>query len=248
LDSQSLLNALGILRLMKAGSKVGPSDTALALIRRLSGTSNFSTANLRVAAYLCDQVTSAKLVIDNSQLSEEAKEGVSLVLDGMIEAFSLQNLTSAYSNYVRNIPGAISNFVILISAAGLRERNELPEEVSDLITSIEATVSAIEDDKLDPIVRDISKRHLDILKALLKNVPILGLEPALTAYFELMSSVRRAEVDTSPEAKEKFEPIWKAMAKWGERLGSADRLWNAGAKLVEHADKAHGMLSYLPLS
>lgn len=246
MDSQSLTNCLAVLREMTNGEV--SSDSGEAVIKRLAGKVNLSdNVTLRLADHLLEQINLAVVVIRNSPMRAEAKAGVAQVLNGMSSAFSLQGLRAPWNRYVQNLTGSISNLVILLDAANVEERSEIPVEASELILDLEDTLQKVNDPALDSVVRDIAAKHLTILATLLRHIPVFGLEGALTGYFELMARVRRAEVGASPEAKEKFAPIWVKMTKWSERLGTIDKIWNAGAKIVEHADKASGLLTYLPM-
>jgi hypothetical protein len=92
----------------------------------------------------------------------------------------------------------------------------------------------------------VAEKHLIILATFLRHIPVFGLEGAMTSYLEMMTRIRRAEVGASPAAKAKFEPVWSAMTRWSERIGAVDKVWNAGARVMHHADKASGLLEYVP--
>lgn len=244
MDSQSLTNVLAIMRVMNRGKS---SDSGRVIISRLAGKDKLSDALvLRVADHVLEQITLAQGVIENSPMRDEAKAGVAQTLKGLARIFSLDHVQEAWGGSLRDITGAISNFVILLDAAAIEEKTEPPEEAFDLIKEISAVIEAIRDPGLDPVVRAVAEKHLTILSLMLQHIPIFGLEGALTAYFEMMSRIRRAEVQSSPEAKSKFEPIWTGMSKWTDKLNKIDKIWNSGARMIEHADKASGLLEYIP--
>lgn len=245
MDTQSLTNVLAIMREMTNGQ--AGLDTGRNVINRLGGAQALSeNLVLRIADHILEQLILARQVVSNSSMRPEAKVGVQQIISGLESAFSITYLQSSWHQHIMNLPGAISSFVILLDAAGIPEPSGVPEEASELILDINKILSAINDPELDPVVRSVAEKHLLILATFLKHIPVFGLEGAMTSYFELMTRIRRAEVGSSPEAKAKFEPVWKAMTRWSERLGSIDKVWNAGARVIQHADKATGLLDYIP--
>jgi len=241
MDAQSLTNVLGILRLMNARN-----TKTLDVIKGWCGGGAQQEVHLRVACYVQEQIRLAQEVIASSQLTDEAKAGVSGTLTGMSNAFSLENLNSPFTNHVGNVTGSISNFVILLSASGISESTALPEDLSNLIREIADTMTLFDDATIDPAVRDVAKRHLQILSTLLQHIPIFGLEAALTSYFELMMKVRRTDSGSSEASHAKTAPIWDKMKAWGSRLDSIDKLINGAVKLGDKAQKAAGLLDYIP--
>lgn len=243
MDHQSLKNVLGILRLMKqnTGNSAGQD-----MIRQwIGGPTASQTSILRVAAYVQEQVADATVVIESSQLPAEARDGIMITLQGLSNAFSLKGLGSSPVSTVPNITGAISSFVILLSVAGIAETPK-PSEANDLIGEIEEMLKDFENHELDPVVRETAKRHLKILSTLLQHIPIFGVEAALATYFELMMKIRRADVGTTESSKTKLDPLFAKMERWAERLGVIDKVWNSGARLLNHAEKAQALLTYLP--
>lgn len=245
MDHQSLRNVLGILRLTKDSS----SRSAVDLIREWTGgAGKEETSVLRVAAYIQEQVSNARTVISASQLSEEAKLGVQITLDGLQNAFSLNYITTSPANHLGNVAASISNLVILLDFVQGPSRQAPPKEAEELVDEVAELLDLFDDVELDPVVRDTAKRHLAILSTLLQHIPIFGVEAALVTYFELMMKVRRADVGTSDASRAKLNPLWEKMQTWGERLGTIDKLWNTGARLLGHAKNAQELLSYLPES
>jgi hypothetical protein len=232
---------LGILRLLKAGQD---GVSALTAVRAWAGVSD-NAAIMKVAAYVIEQADLARTVIANSALAEEAKVGVLTTIDGVSNAFSLGEVNTSWKNHIRDVSAAIANLVILLSALGINTNPETPAEAIDLIKEIETMMASFDDTTLDPAVRDIGKRHMAVLATLLRHIPIFGLEAALTTYFELVMKLRRADIGTTEASHTKLQSLFAGMKNWGDRLGSLDRLWNSGAKLIEHAESS-GLLTYLP--
>jgi hypothetical protein len=242
MDAQSLRNVLGILRLVKDQK----NTSTLEIIKQWAGKGASEDILLKVAGYAIEQVRLAQQVIGSSQLTEEAKAGVNGTLVGMTNAFTLGNLPSPFNQHVQNVPASISNFVILLSASGLSETEEVPADITELINEIAETITLFDDPAIDPAVRDVAKRHLQILSTLLQHIPIFGLEAALTSYFELMMKVRRTDSGSNAASHTKTEPIWSKMKTWGSRLDAADKIINSAVKLGEKAEKAIGLLDYIP--
>jgi len=241
MDAQSLSNVLGILRLMNA-----KNTKTLDVIKGWCGADATEEVYLRVACYVQEQIRLAQAVIASSQLTEEAKAGVNGTLTGMSNAFSLGHLGTPFNNHVGNVAGSISNFVILLSASGIGESARQLPEVSDLVREITETMTLFDDPAIDPAVRDVAKRHLQILSTLLQHIPIFGLEAALTSYFELMMKVRRTDSGSSETSHAKTASIWARMTTWGERFDSIDKIINGAVRLGDTADKAIGLLDYIP--
>jgi hypothetical protein len=58
--------------------------------------------------------------------------------------------------------------------------------------------------------------------------------------------IRRAEMGAAPAAKSKIDPLFARIKTWAERLSVLDKIWNAGAKVLDHAGKANSLLEYMP--
>ncbi|MFA6112804.1 MAG: hypothetical protein WC729_02405 [Sphingomonas sp.] len=244
MDTQSLRNTLLILRRIAA---THANQTILQFINKLAEAPDSPPeVALRVAAYLLDQFKSARIVIVNSQLVPEAKSGVLTALDALERLFSIESLHNQFGSFPKIAPGYISNFVILLSASGSPLEGEESEAAIELAEEIDGLITKFDDLGLDPLVREIGRKHMSMLATLLRHIPIFGLEPALSTYFDLVMRLRRADSGTSPKAKSRLDPLFVTIKTWGERLGLIDKAVNSGAKLLERADGARGLLEYLP--
>lgn len=243
MDGQSLSNILALLRVIRNTS---PSSSVSQFIAGLAKQDVSPQSTLNIAAYLIEQIQQAQLVINSSKLSDEAKGGVLSVLQMMTDVFSLGNMAGQMVGLVQAAPAAIANFVILLGAYNIPENNEIPDEAVDLIKEIEDILPLFNESNIDPSVRDVAQRHLRILASLLKNINLIGLEPALAEYFIVVTKIRRTDIGASEESHKAVKPIWDRIKTWGDRLGALDKIWNAGAKLLEQTDKAKGLLDYFP--
>lgn len=241
MNGQSLANILTLLRKIKATQN---NMGVQAFINELAGQQTSETAALKICAYLIEQIDQAQVVIENLQISQEAKEGVQSATEKLLETFSLKNIAGDISR-VRNMAGQyISNFVILLSAYGIPESVDIKPSAADLISDIEEAISLFGDEDIDPSVRLVAIDHLKILLLLLKNVDLLGLEPALSEYFSAMMKIRRADIGSGSKAHAKMKPIWDRLESWGERLGTLDKIVNSGAKLIENGSKVTDLLQH----
>lgn len=245
MDDQSLRSVLGILRLLNEGNT---GHSAYSEIRRWCGDEVTDLHVVKVASYIIEQASLARTVIENSQLPDEAKRGILATINCVAAAFSLEQGNGAWTGHIRDVSAAISNIVILLGAMGIDTNREPPTEVAELASDISEMMRAFDDAELDPAVRDIGKRHLAILATLLQHIPVFGLEPALTTYFELLMKIRRADAGSTEKSHSKFVSLFESIKTFGERLSAIDKVWNSGARLLEHAGKAQDMLSYLPHS
>jgi hypothetical protein len=243
LDDQSIRNSLAILRKLAGYT---PDITAANFLRQLAGEAATERTVFRVAAYLQDQFAQARIVIQNSQLVEEAKAGVLQAINGLETAFSLKHLNSSMTSLLPAVPTYISSLVILLSAAGIDTKQQTPKDASNLADEINQFQKAFDDSSLDPVVRDVAKKHMEALATLLRHVPIFGLEAALTSYFELVMRLRRVDAQSTPEAKKALEPLMGEVKVWGERLGAIDDAINKGATLLERVKSAGHLLQYVP--
>jgi hypothetical protein len=173
MDSQSLNNVLAILRLLRSSNQHSPT---VEIIKSWIGPDANDVAVLRVASYLIEQTAAAAQVVQNSQLVEEAKQGVMTTLMRVARVFALESLSSSWTNSITDVNGAISNIVILLSSANVDTQNRSPLEAEELVREVEEVNKLFDDPEIDPVVRDVAKRHLLILATLLRHIPVFGLE------------------------------------------------------------------------
>jgi len=243
MDSQSLGNVLAILRMMKNEDN-GKSTSQI--IREWAGSGASDQAVLKIASYICEEIDLARITVTSSQLSEEAKEGILSVLNRTSSAFSINGMHNSWGNFINDISSFTSSLVILLSALSI-DSTQVPEDVKDIIKEIHDLMIEFDDPHIDPLLRDVAKRHLQTLSTLLQHIPIFGMEAAMTAYFEMIMKLRRVDSGTSEEAHKKAEPLWKKVMQWGPRLEALDKQINTGIRLIGHAKKVVGLLDYIPM-
>lgn len=242
MDHQSLLNILGVFRLLKA---TNTGHSAVTIVRQMVQTTERDSEVLKIASHIVEQGCLAKTVIENSKLDPEAKSGVVAAIDQVINAFSVEGMNSAWSSHVRNVEGGISNLVILLSAMQLPTASE-PPELGKLLADIAEMVELFETTSLDPAVRDVGLRHILILQTLLTNIVLFGAEAALTTYFELIMKLRRTDAGASNAAQRSFDPLFDKIKEWGPSLYEIDKAMNNKARLVADLSKPMDVLEYVP--
>lgn len=240
MDTQSLANVLEMLRRLK---EEAPSVTVLTVLTKWTQPTQSDPGSvLRMAYHVQEQLRAAHAVISNIQLPDEAKAGVRHTLDTLSSSFSLKELNSPAKQGLSNIEGPISNFVMHLSMAGVSERHKVPPEAVEFAKEVEAMMAQFDDAALDPVIRDIAKRHLATLATLLRNIPIFGVEAAMAAYFEMIILLRRASVNTSKESKSKTTALFETLETWRDRFETIDKLWNIGVRWVGGAAGAGALL------
>jgi len=141
----------------------------------------------------------------------------------------------------------IANFAILLEAAGVRSNHAVPVEALNLAKDVEELTAAFDDAALDPVVRDIAKRHLTVLATLLRHMPIFGMEAALATYFELVVRLRRASTNTSEESQKAAKPLMERLQNLREAFEAVDKVWNIGVRWIGAAKGVGGLLlTYIP--
>lgn len=241
MDGRSIGN---ILELLRSISRMDDKLAARDVLKEWFGPDDAATCY--AAAQIIEQAQLAAAVIANSQLEPEAKSGLIQVLKGVQNAFSLHGLNSAWPSNLGNVVTSISMLGMLVSfTGGQTAPASKPKELQELVDEIADVMFAFDSSEIDPIVKNVCRRHLQILSTLLQHVPIFGVEAAMASYFELLMKIRRAEVGESAGSAKATAPLWEKIKTWGERLGSIDKIVNAGAKLLEKGEKVAGLLEHL---
>jgi hypothetical protein len=222
---------LGILRLIR---EANPNHTAAQLIQEWAGDKAVisQSAILKVASYVTEQVDEAKVIIANSDIDPESRHGVDKALEGLTNAFSLGNLGAHPRQKMGDVSVAISSVKILLQSGGLSVGSETPEDAVELAKQVEELMNAFNDGDLDPNVREIAKRHLQILATMLRHLPIFGLEAAMTTYFELVLRVKRANEASGASQKAAAKPLLERIKSVGATMKSWDDMWTVAVKWI----------------
>ena len=229
-----LLNVLNNLRLLKASGRM-PNQTYETLIGWVGGE-NLRSAALKMAAYIHEQCEGARIVLDQSNLTEEAKEGLTQTVVQLATAFSIPNLTSAPNSFLPQIEAAISQFAIIVSLTGKDLRISDNDELKHLLQEVEAVREQFNQTGVEPLVADIANKHLHVLATMLRNVDALGLDSALACYYEMIIRLKRMDDCASQESKAKTSGLWETIKSWQERFTSIDQAVNTGSSLLQHGE------------
>lgn len=241
MDTQHLLNVLSMLRLMKG--KNSENATAASLITRWAGQAVNEPLTLKIAAHIQEEIALSVLSLEKARLSDEAKEGILPKLKRLQEGFGMANLNTAIRQFAPDVSGMITTIAVVTEASGVEPQAEQSEEADSLIRSIEETIAALDPD-MDPILRDIAIRHMQVLVAMLQNLRIFGSEIAYTAYFELLKKIERADAFSSDTDREKAKPFIDRIKGWGEVMASIQKIWDAGSGIITAGAKLVPLLSH----
>lgn len=243
MDDQSLQNVLALMRRIRGA---GTNSSPINIITDLAGADVTPRQLHRIAANIQDQIEQSRAVIDNSNLVPEAKSGVIGALNKLESLFSLSNLGNTFGGNTNLMEGYISNFVILLSAAGVPLKVQQPEQADALAAEIDKLAGGIDGFDLEPDVKLILKRHLVILSTLLRHIPIFGLEGAMTSYFELVTKLRRAESRSGPDAAPANAAVMEKVVSWSGKIAAIDKIVNSGANIIHKIQGTASFLQYIP--
>ena len=229
-----LLNVLNILRLLKASGRMGNQTYETLLI--WVGGEKLTSAALKMAAYMHEQCEGAIIILQQSNLTTEAKEGLTQTVVQLASAFSMSNLNSAPNSFLPQIEAAISQFAIIVSITGKDLRASENVELVQLLSEVEAVRERFNQIGVDPLVADIANKNLHVLATMLRNVDALGLDSALSCYYEMIIRLKRADDGASPASKSKSSELWDKIKSWQERFTSIDQAVNTGSSLLQHGE------------
>ena len=243
MSADYIAGVLGVLRKIKATQHLGPQHSTLTYLTEWSGATEPYVA-LAMAMAIQEQLRGAQSIIEASSLSDEAKSGLLVTITGLTNAFSLAGLNGAQSQFLPSIDPAITNFAIIASVASKADTDSLKDTLSDLTKEIDELAERVKIAEIDPMLRETIVRHLFILTAMLRNVEAVGIDAAVSAYFELLVRVRRAEKFSSEDSKKAMSGVWPKINALGEKLGKISGLLETGMKLVSYAEKLPGLLQH----
>lgn len=241
-------NVLGILRLLKNTEGLGSSHAGISYIYQWAGDAG-DNATLRVAAYVLDQASGAESLIQNSSLSDEAKQGLLQTTQALRGAFSLGGIGQAINAHLPALESSLSSFAILASATGVGKSAQKPKELDEILSDIDELKNSFDTIELDPLVKDVALKHLAVLKTLLSNIEAFGTDAAIAAYYELVIRLRRAEKSASSDTKTKLKTVWPKIEQWAGRLTIIEQAMNSGASILsDFSETAQNLLQYFPAS
>ena len=241
MSKESIVAVLGLLRRFKTTESLSTGNAPLHFLQAWAGDHS-SFVVLRLALASMEHVENARLAITQSELSQEAKDGLIATLTGLSQTFSFENFGSAVQNFLPALDSSITNFAIIASMADAQFSEAARAEVSTLVGEIDGLAAEIRASNLDVRLRDIIVRHLGILAAMLRNADAVGVEPALSAYFDLMWHLRGAANEDKASADQSASGFWEKMKSWGDRLTTLANMADSGTKLLPYAEKVPDLL------
>lgn len=241
----SVASVLGILRSLRETQGLSIGHTSLDFLR-VWGSDRTTSVSLRLALGILQQVEDARNSIGTSALSDEAKRGLLHTLESLSTAFSPGGWAAPIQNYLTAIDASITNFAIIASMVDAELPQSAIEEINALIIEIDEVCESFRQASIEPTIRDAAVRQLLALSAMLRNAQAVGLEPALTAYFDLMWQVRKGQGRASEETVGKVKGLWSKISTWGERLSKLSDVVESGSKLIPYAEKVPDLLKWFP--
>ena len=235
---------LGVLRRIKATQHLSLQHTSLTYMVEWSGGGDPSAA-LAMASSIQEQLRGAQSVIEASSLTTEAKSGLLVTIAGLVNAFSLAGLNGQLAQFIPALDPAITNFAIISSLSSSTQPDSLSQTINNLIRDIDELADSAKACQMDQVLRDTIVRNLVILATMLRNVEAVGIDGAVTSYFDLLVRVRRSEKSASNESKKSMHGFWPAINSLGEKIGKISGLLEAGMKLISYAEKLPNLLENL---
>lgn len=237
-------NVLGLLRKLKQNAM--PLAAVSDNFRKLAGQTLSEPEVLRMTAYASDQASAAQTLIQNSQLSEEAKNGLVETTAALVAACSLSGINNQLASYFPKIDSSLSSFSILASVRGAVPTALDVPEVLSLVEEIDALRENLHTYGLDPIVFETTMRHLTLLSSLLKNVEAFGVDSAMVAYTELVLRFRRASAEPSEISKAGIQRVWAQIEQWTGRLTLIEHAINSGTSILSPLPSLTTIVHHLP--
>ena len=214
-------------------------------VRKWCGEDATDSSLLRLFAYGLDQCQMAKEAIYESSLTEEAKTGLLQTVESLMTCFRFPTSSNAIRGQIPQIDSAISSFAILasiykddISTASNDDLIQLTNEVYYVYNLFESSLES------SPL-KQLAKRHLQVLLTTLQHVDAFGIDSALSVYAELVVRLNTAAKSASPEDAEKTAQVWPTIVKWGDRLAKIGNVVGSGNKLLKDgSDIAHTLIGF----
>ncbi|MBU6393507.1 MAG: hypothetical protein KGQ75_02925 [Sphingomonadales bacterium] len=243
MSDNPITNVLNLLRLLKHNSMF--EHNMYENVRRWCGEDATDSSLLRLFAYGLDQCQMAKEAIQESSLTEEAKTGLIQIVESLQTCFMFPTASNAIRGQIPQLDSAISSFAILasiykddISTASNSDLIQLIDEVNSVYNLFDSTLNG------SPL-KQLAKRHLQVLLTTLRHVDAFGIDSALSVYAELVVRLNTAVKSAPPEDAEKTSQIWPTIVKWGDRLAKIGNVVGSGSKLIKDgSDIAHTLIGF----
>ena len=233
--TDSLAYVLGTLRRLKATPNVGSGNPTIAFVREWVGSdSPLETGRLILA--IQEKISDATSIITESKLSDEAKAGLLQTLGTLKVQFSFEALQNSVNTYFPVIDPAITNFAIISSSIGVGLPEEASKEINDFVSELRGMVGRISEFNLDENLASIVKRHIQLLIAMLINADAVGLNSAMSAYYDMILALRGEKNANLADDKE-ADGFWSIVKKWHARLELVFGLVDKGQQALPYINE-----------
>ncbi len=236
MESTPLLFVLGLLRRIKSQPEFAAGYSAQHHLE-IWASEGGQEAQLRLAIAIQQNLEEARNQINRMRLKDEAKIGLAGTVETLIKAFSLNQLPTNLLSQIPSIDSAISNFAIITSMIDAEVPEEFYAERDSFVREIEAFLNEVDGYEIDERLKDTTKRQIALLVALLKNAEAVGVEAALSSYWELVIKVRNRASTPEENQREDTTKIWDRITSWSERIEALSKLYDVAHKLLPHLDK-----------
>lgn len=233
--TDSLAYVLGLLRRLKSTPGLELGNATIAFAREWAGShSSLQVGKLIIA--IQENLECAQVVIDGSGLSEEAKSGLFETIGALKTAFAFENLQAAPKNFIPSLDPAITNFAIVTSSVGAVIPSEALDEIEILIGDLHGFLDRVDDFELPANVKVTVKRHVSILLGMLNNIQAVGIEPAISAYYDLVLALRKEHSPDADDKKPSEGSFWTQIREWSGRLESVATIVDKGSAALPYLE------------
>jgi hypothetical protein len=231
--TDSLGYVLGLLRRLKTTENLAVGNNGIDFLNRWCNGDKYSI--LKMCQTIQKNLDGAHDVVTYSSLSDEAEAGLIETVVALKEAFSLGAVGGLVQNYLRAIDSSITNFAIITSSLDIKPSAEA--EIDALCKELMDFVQNIDSFELEPGLESCAKRHVLVLLSMLINVQALGIDSALSAYYDMLLALRRqGGANSGTDSSSKKGSFWQSVKSWSGRLESICKIIEIGNKAIPYLD------------
>jgi len=246
MSKDSVVAVLGTLRRLKNTEGLHPGCTGLTYLQHWAGD-HTPVIVLRLAIAIQNHVNDARIAIQNSSLNDEAKNGLAATLDGVEQCFSLGTMQSHINAFLPALDSSITNFSIIASLMDIEISQAALDEIDKIIADIDVFVHELNERDFDPTLKSALIRQLYTVTAMLRNAQAVGVEAALSAFFDIILRMKEdVEPASEVQVNEPRSSIWDRVAAIGDKLSKLATISEAGQKLLPYIEKVPSLLKYIP--
>lgn len=247
MSAASVTHVLGLLRqVRKFLGETANTGNGKAFIARLGGKPDITNVECtKILAVILYECYSAIDYIRTTDLSDDMKAGLVATTTALIAGMSPENLNNQLGGYIQGLDTSIGAFAMIVHATAGSDVEVGGSEIDDLISELAQVREQFDASDLAPSVKTTAKIHISILETMLRNISVVGIDAALSAYYDLVIHLRR-ESKNSPDPTGLFARIWGEVEKWAGRLEIIESLFTHGQNLIETGEKIVHALPHFP--